>query len=246
MNRRRIITGSLALIAAPSIVRAWQVPGGASQKLYFEFTLTHSFVAGFDAGIAGFGIAGASASLAAAGDWGSSASQIAEAEICGSIHNSQGAGSAIGYPTKWVGINSGALNRVYACAVHRSVKLIWFRDVTGAGAWKGNGTGTQDPATDQNGFDYSGVIAASIYAFGGVTHNNFLGNYGEGVLNFGATAFVGAIPSGYRAWGAAETLNSADKSANITLSGGDLTFSSNGAPDLNNIGQLVRSVGSFA
>lgn len=243
----------LFLAAAPALIvpcraLSWQIPKRSVNRRYFELTLTHSFISGFDAGIAGFGICGATASLTAAGFWDNNSLQAAEAEICGSTHNSVGSGSAVGYPSKWVGINTGALDRVYALAVNLTAELIWFRDVTGASGWSSTGTAppTPDPETDANGFDYSAVITGAVYAFGGATHNNFLGNYGEGVLNFGATAFVGAIPAGYVAWGAGETLNPSDKSGDILLSGSNLTFSSDGAGDLDNLGQIARSVGAYA
>lgn len=68
----------------------------------------------------------------------------------------------------------------------------------------------------------------------------------EGVVNLDGSAFAGAVPSGYVAWGGADTLNLADKYAAITLSGGDLTFSTAGAGDLNSQGRIVRSVGEYA
>jgi hypothetical protein len=153
------------------------------------------------------------------------------------------AGGGIGYPVKHPGISVQVTLGVYACAVNITARLMWLRDVTEAAAWIGDGTIGADPETDAFGFDYSTQITGSVYAFGGGTQRNDT-NYGSGTMNFGGSAFTGAVPSGYIAWGASDTLNPSDTSGSLVLSGGNLTFSTIGSGDLGVVGHLSRSIGA--
>jgi hypothetical protein len=130
-------------------------------------------------------------------------------------------------------------------AVRPSAKLTWLRNVTGGGTWFGDGLGTGVPETDTHGFDYSSNISGAIYAFGGVTQRNDV-DFGSGTLNLGGSAFTGTPPTDFVAWGVGDTLNPSDKSGAITLSGGNLTYSSVGSGDLFVAGQLARSIGTHS
>jgi hypothetical protein len=69
---------------------------------------------------------------------------------------------------------------------------IWFR-IAPSGNW--NGGGTADPATNTGRADISGAVGGGASA-GPVV--NFAGNSSEAVtFNFGASAFVGTVPSGF-------------------------------------------------
>jgi hypothetical protein len=69
-------------------------------------------------------------------------------------------------------------------------KLVWFR-VAPTGNW--NGSGTANPATGVGGQDIS-TLTSPLYCW------MSLGANGDVVTgNFGASAFVGAVPSGYTA-----------------------------------------------
>lgn len=96
------------------------------------------------------------------------------------------------------GISIGALanGNVLCVAVDIDAKLIWFRKNSG-GTW--NNSGTADPATGSGGISCS-TLPTPYYAFSGTSSG---GESSTG--NFGATAFIGAVPSGYTAgWGIAD------------------------------------------
>lgn len=87
-----------------------------------------------------------------------------------------------------VGLGTRAANDIIGIAVDISGKLIWFR-VAPAGNW--NASGTANPATGAGGI--------SLTALSGALYPVFLsGGIGDAVTaNFGATAFSGAVPSGF-------------------------------------------------
>jgi hypothetical protein len=243
MRRRDLLIAATGLIVGPRPARSWQ-KRQLSIGLYFEFTIVHVIASGY----AGFGICGASASLTNAGFWNSSAAQAAEAQTNGLvISDVLGAvGRPIGDPNRATApVLSSTPGDVFAMAVRPSAKLTWLRNVTGGGTWFGDGLGTGVPETDTHGFDYSSNISGPIHAFGGVTQRNDV-EYGSGTLNLGGSAFTGALPTDYVAWGVGDTLNPSDKSGAITLSGGNLTYSSVGSGDLFVAGQLARSIGTHA
>lgn len=244
MNRRSVIVGAASLtLARPAL--GWQKRRlNTANRRYFEFTLLHGYVSGFDAGAAGFGICGATASLTNAGQWVNNSMQPAEAQLSGLVVNTEGSGRPVGYPARCEGPSiSAADGTVYATAVNITAGLQWLRNVSAGGIWFGNGL-LADPATDTSGFDYTSVITGAVYAWGGATQRNNT-NYGSGVNNLGGSAFIGTVPTGYIAWGASDTLNPADKSGSLTLSGGNLTWSSLGSGDLLEVLQLARSIQSL-
>lgn len=245
MIRRRSLLLAAPALLLPKPGRAWQKRRPAFEGRYFELEVTHAYVSGFDPAVVGFGIADETASLDDTGFWNNAAEQVAMSGVFGMSGNTQGSTGGINYPNPRFGAPVGsALNDVYACAINITDKLIWFRNVTDAGDWYGASGPGGDPATNFDGWDISTNFTGDIHVFCGCTQRNDT-NYGEGVVNLGAAAFDGVVPAGYVAWGAADTLNPADKYAGITLSGGNLTFSTSGAGDLMSQGRIVRSVGSF-
>jgi len=97
--------------------------------------------------------------------------------------------------TKTLGARTNG--QTIGCAVDLNTKKIWFKLVTGGGGnW--NGDGTADPATNTNGVSIPIGMLVPFCTFGGTggTAGNSL------TANFGGTAFVGAVPSGFLAgWG---------------------------------------------
>lgn len=88
-----------------------------------------------------------------------------------------------------IGSLSGA---VVCCAVDLDARLVWFR-VGAAGNWNANAA--NNPATGVGGVSIATVgLGQGIDAYPWV----FMGNVGNSVTaNFGASAFTGAVPSGY-------------------------------------------------
>lgn len=84
------------------------------------------------------------------------------------------------------GIHDG---NVVRCAIDLDNERVWF--AIGAGFWNGQATG--DPATN--------TLGASISSFSGTTMSPAItiGNVGNATANFGASAFVHAVPSGFTA-----------------------------------------------
>jgi hypothetical protein len=70
---------------------------------------------------------------------------------------------------------------------------VWFKKQGGTN-W--NNSGTANPATGVGGLLLSG--AGAIYLLG-TLFGNTPGD--TGTVNFGATAFIGTVPSGFTAWG---------------------------------------------
>ena len=216
-----------------------------SRLLYFELTITHAYDSGFDPASVGFGIADGTASLSDTGFWNNAAEQADMAGVFGMHGNTQGSTAGVNYPNPRYGAPAGSVsNNVYACAVNFVTDLIWFKNITAAGTWVGSTTGG-DPAAGTLGWSIAGLFTGPVYAFGGTTQRNDT-NYGAGTLNLGGSAFVGTPPTGYVAWGAADTLNPSDKYSGITLSGGNLTFSTSGAGDLASQGRIVRTIGAHS
>jgi hypothetical protein len=87
-------------------------------------------------------------------------------------------------------LSDGSIVRV---AVDLDAKLIWFRVSGGGNVWNGNAAA--DPAT--------GIGGLSIAAMTFPAHPYFTGSNvaGQGATaNFGASTFIGTIPSGFSAW----------------------------------------------
>ncbi len=102
-------------------------------------------------------------------------------------------------------------------AVDEAADLLWYRSCDGT--WHGNGGGA-DPVTGTSGLSISGISGSYYPATGSYGINTIL------YSNFGSRPFNKAAPSGFSsvntAVGSAVTINPSDKSANITLSDGDL------------------------
>jgi len=108
-------------------------------------------------------------------------------------------------------------------AVDLGNKRIWARKnhLGALGNW--NGTVGADPATNTSGFDISSLFTSAAafptVSFGPTTTTSM-------TANFGLSAFLNAAPSGFTGWCGTvsiTTWNISDKSANITLSNGNLT-----------------------
>jgi hypothetical protein len=97
---------------------------------------------------------------------------------------------------------------------------IWFR-VAPAGNW--NGSGTANPATPLGGLSVSAIAANGMSPAG-----LFFASGDAVTANFGDSAFVGGVPSGFTSGFPAQVLahatwNPSDKTSSVTLSGGSLT-----------------------
>lgn len=116
-----------------------------------------------------------------------------------------------------------SLQRVFAPAAEpvaafaTVAQAAWFR--VNAGDW--NGDPTADPTAGVGGIPLLGM-PGPYFPIGGL-NTGFVG--GEILtFDFGATAFAQTQPGGAQAWGAATTLNPADKDPNIALSGDNLSM----------------------
>jgi hypothetical protein len=145
----------------------------SSGKVYFEIKMTVWLGAN-----PGPGVALSSVTL----PWINTTTGVAYVDGFGQIRiNGATSGSSLGTSNS---------NDVIGCAVDRGANLIWFRKAP-AGNW--NGSGTADPATGTGGLSIS-AIAGSLYPGAMFTNNTE-----QAVANFGASAFVGTIPSGFTA-----------------------------------------------
>lgn len=148
------------------------VKGYGSGKYYFEYKVTSA--------------------------WGSSSTGVG---LCLASHSlpqtySAPAGTAMVFGSGSLFVNGAtpgpnlgirAANDVIGIAVDITSGLLWFR-VSPSGQW--NGSGTPNPATGTGGFSLSGMPGTLYPLFGAqVAHT--------AVANFGASAFSGAVPSGF-------------------------------------------------
>lgn len=217
---------------------------GSAGKYYFEVKLTTTN--GFASGTGVFGICNSGATLARIVDV---SVNIAQGPGAITVYGDPNGGSNMfGYPGKTglVGPGTWALNQTMGLAVDTINHKLWVR--VPAGTWIGNGF-TADPVTGVNGADWASgglsPVTGNIYAFVGGTNTSGV-SFGGVTVNFGATAFVLALPTGYSAWGATEILNPADNS-NLTLSGGNLVANAASAiVGTNGPAAIVRSRGRKA
>jgi len=100
-----------------------------------------------------------------------------------------------------VGINGSSVTAIGAMvagdtvsmAVDLDAHVVWFRKAP-SGNW--NNSGTANPATGVGGLSISAIVGAVYPIFFGALANEAV------TANFGGSAFVGAVPSGYPAgWG---------------------------------------------
>lgn len=142
----------------------------------------------------------------------------------------------------WVGTNNMAsLGGSYAdgwvlcIALDTTADRVWYRNGA-AGQW--NGSGTANPATGVGGLDISSFSAGAVPIFSYTAYSAAGGGVSTG--NFGASAFVGAVPSGFTAGFQAipnTTWNPSDKTASGSLSGGNLTFTSGTNSSVRTVGK---------
>ena len=150
--------------------------GQATGKFYWEYTI--------DANIGGWvGIAISSISLTVGLGLSAPTGTATTQSTNGDIYIDGSAPGSLG-----AGFFSGAV-----CVAFDAVaKRIWFR-AGAAGNW--NGSGTANPATGVGGFSTPNLGgAAPAYPIAGIGSVN-----GQVTANFGDTAFVGAVPSGFTA-----------------------------------------------
>lgn len=234
------------LDSAPLVAAKSSGGTGSAGKYYFEVKLTTTN--GFATGSGVFGICNSGANLARIVDVNVN---VAQAQTAGAIvwtGDPNGGNNAWGYPTKLTlgGPGQWNLDEIFGVAIDTVNKLVWVRKPSGV--WVGNGNPSPDPVTGAEGVDFASAdhpVTGNIYAFAGGTNTN-PASYGGVTLNFGATAFSIAAPTGFSAWGASEILNPADNS-NLTLSGGNLVADAASAiTGTNGPAAIVRSRGRKA
>ncbi len=124
-------------------------------------------------------------------------------------------GNYYGGVASGVGVPYVANDKV-ALAIDYGAQLIWAKNLTTNGSWNSNGAA--NPATGVGGVSFSGMASVTAYFLTA----GLLGFNSTATANFGASAFIGAIPVGFSAWGVATTFNPADEYG-IVFSNGNLT-----------------------
>jgi len=151
------------------------VNGLSSGKYYWEYTLT---TLGQFTNTVGLALIGASyASLSG--------------NMVGVVGLGTGSGDIwVNNTTSLDSLGARAQGNVIGVAADFTARLIWFR-VAPSGNW--NGSGAANPATGTGGVNISALSGALFPMFG-------VNGGGDVVTaNFGDSAFVGAVPSGYTA-----------------------------------------------
>jgi hypothetical protein len=121
---------------------------------------------------------------------------------------------------------TGLIDRTVGVAVDLTNQLIWFRNGQ-TNRW--NASNTANPATGAGGISFT--PSSGLFPMGSIDVNSS----GDQVVvaNFGASAFAWAAPSGFSSWnvaaGSATTWNPSDKNSSVTLSNGNLTYTSSAA-----------------
>ena len=150
--------------------------GKATGKYYFENRAT-TYIGGGNVGV---GIGTTSSTYTGMGQSGGVTG--AEFYITGEIYaNGSNTGITLG---------SSAVKTI-GVAVDLDNRKIWFKNVTDAGNW--NNSGTANPATNTGGVTLPAGTMVPFVTFGGG------GGIANNVMttNFGASAFTGAVPSGF-------------------------------------------------
>jgi hypothetical protein len=143
----------------------------SSAKHYWEYTFTT-----FNTNNVNLGIALATTNIAALSLVGAAVTTRTTGNI---IVNGAASGSTLG---------ALAAGNVIGIAADFTANLIWFRKAP-SGNW--NGIGTADPATGVGGISISSIATGAFFPFILTGVNDKI------TANFGATAFTGAIPSGF-------------------------------------------------
>jgi hypothetical protein len=160
----------VATTTGPGAVRS--TPGYSSGKYYWEYTLGV-----FNNGNSGVGVASSAAILS---NVGSTATQAAFIYPDGTFY--------IHSATTGVSFGARVAGDVIAVALDVTGKLIWIR-VSPSGNW--NGSGTANPATGVGGLSVSALTSPLHGGFGcSITGQSM-------TVNFGASAFLGAVPAGF-------------------------------------------------
>lgn len=103
----------------------------------------------------------------------------------------QGGPAAIISGTAW-----GVAGDICGVAVDIGARLMWFRK-SPAGIWNANPSA--NPATGVGGYALAGGLASGPLFVGACAVNGVTPDTVQ--INFGSTAFSGAIPAGFSAWG---------------------------------------------
>lgn len=146
---------------------------------------------------------------------------------------------------KLVGSTVVSRRSILGVAVDFTHSKIWFRwSSDSTGNWNNASTATQNPATNTGGF---ALPSGTLYpAWSGA---DFSSVKDVATLCTGATSFEMAIPSGFSAWdtSAGSTWNPSDKSANVTLSNGNLTATQSSSAGTNSMvrGTSGKSTGNL-
>lgn len=208
-------------------------------KWYFEVTLDDGGIGSDEGWGIVVGFAGSTADLTntVLANVGIAQAASAQTNFTGPARGEAPTLSGWGYPTRPPGCSPvTAVGQKLGIAINTIAKTIWWRNATTGSIW--NLDAAADPATGAGvniiDFSASGAspITGSVFVLVGASLGNSGGfgspytEKGQGTLNFGASAFTGAVPSGYSSIesgfpGAA--LNPNDNS-NLTLTNGNLTF----------------------
>lgn len=167
--------GNLTATSTNFSVGVRAVKGNNSGKFYWEATLANG---GSSADDVGLGLA--TADLTSTAPVGTTAVSLNSIFVNGS--------SISTFP----GMSNGV---IVGIAVDLTVKLIWYRNAA-AGIWNNNGSA--NPATGVGGINIASVATGLLFPLFQVG----AASGHAATANFGATAFNGAVPSGYTAgWG---------------------------------------------
>ena len=150
------------------------VTGFSTGKYYFECTMT-----AWTSVSTGVGIAKRSISVSTA---------IIAVGVSGIVRNN---GNIYVNNVNVGTLGARANGNIIGIACNFDTPLIWFR-VAPSGNW--NNSGTADPATGVGGFNITSILTEALSPFFRTAAQN-----DNCTANFGASAFVGAVPSGFTA-----------------------------------------------
>ena len=179
--------------STPGSVRA-TAAAAASSLLYFEFQQGMGYFGGDTL----LGFANASHTLS---NWvGQDANSIGFWWNNGNIYTNSGHS---------ISIFSSSPGDIIAISIDTTANKFWMKNLTTNTGWNNDILANQNPAGS-----VGGIALGFTGPFFAAWSSNNPGDYG--IANFGATAFIGALPSGYSAYGSAVTWNPADL-ANVSL-----------------------------
>jgi len=204
-----LVATNTGTTSADQGARVADAAGRTSGKYYFETTFDYIAPGGVNRG---FGIGTTASTYTGMGNTGGVTG--AHAYITGTVWSN---GSSI---FSWgAGWNAG---QIMGIAVDLDNRRIWFRSAP-AGIWNNNAA--NNPATNVGGLTIPAGTMVPFVTFGGTSGG--VGNVLS--ANFGASAFSGAVPSGFTAgWTGA---GSAGDNARFEISGNTLRWLGNGTKD---------------